>query len=192
MEIALDQADEMIAEVRDSVLDLRAAASHAMDLHGRLQSVVDDLSADAAVSVALSTTGTPRILCEDVRDAMYRVGREALLNAYRHAGARRIEVRLSYESARLCLLVNDDGGGIDARALASDPGRWGLAGLRERASRIDGTLAVDSRVGQGTRVRLDVPGARAYIDGRRSPIARILRRLKDALLGREASDHAEV
>ena len=72
-----------------------------------------------------------------IRDEVYRIGREALVNAFRHSGAAEIEVEVEYAVSHLRVRVRDDGRGIDDEVLRSGrEGHWGLSGMRERAERI--------------------------------------------------------
>ncbi|MGH9840816.1 MAG: ATP-binding protein [Blastocatellia bacterium] len=94
---------------------------------------------------------------------MYRIGREALVNAFRHSSAKSIEVEVEYAAQRLRLLVRDDGCGIDPQVLQSGrEGHWGLAGMRERAEQIGARLKVRSRALDGTEVELSVPRQVAF------------------------------
>jgi signal transduction histidine kinase len=100
-----------------------------------------------------------------LRDEIYRIGREALINAFRHARANQIEVVLTYSSSRLRLVVRDDGCGIDPNILRSGrEGHWGISGMRERADRIGARLQVFSSASAGTEVELSVPGRVAFQD----------------------------
>ncbi|HEX6623696.1 MAG TPA: ATP-binding protein, partial [Pyrinomonadaceae bacterium] len=122
-----------------------------------------------------------------IRDEVYRIGREALVNAFRHAEAGGVEVEVEYAPKHLRVLVRDDGRGIDAEVLRSGrDGHWGLSGMRERAERIGARLKVRSRAASGTEVELNVPGHVAY---RVQPAARTHGWLA-ALRRRKATDAA--
>jgi signal transduction histidine kinase len=98
-----------------------------------------------------------------IRDEVYRIGREAVLNAFMHAHANLIEVEVGYASRYLRVLVRDDGRGIDPLVLHEGrEGHWGLVGIRERSERIGANLRLRSRIGAGTEVDLTVPGAIAF------------------------------
>src|SRR5581483_3163649 len=87
--------------------------------------------------------GRRRALHPMLRDEVYRIGREALLNAFRHSQARNIDLTLQYFPNQLRLLVRDDGCGIEPRILeAGRDGHWGLIGMRERAEQIGARLHV--------------------------------------------------
>jgi nitrate/nitrite-specific signal transduction histidine kinase len=86
-----------------------------------------------------------------------------VINAFRHSGARNIEVEVEYASRRLRMLVRDNGRGIDPQTLTSGrDGHWGLPGMRERAERIGAKVRLWSRPGSGTEVELLVPSHVAF------------------------------
>jgi len=112
-----------------------------------------------------------------IRDEVYRIGREALINAFRHSSAQNIELELEYAAAQLRLLVRDDGCGIDPDVLrAGREGHWGLPGMRERAERIGAHFHVWSSSTAGTEVELSVPSQIAFRlppEGRLAAMARM-------------------
>jgi signal transduction histidine kinase len=110
----------------------------------------------------MQTRGTPRTLAPLVKDEVFAIGREAICNAFRHANATEIELDLVFDAGGLSMLVSDNGQGIPPAALArGEHGRWGLVGMRERASDIGATLEVGNReVGNGiggAYMRLTLP-----------------------------------
>jgi signal transduction histidine kinase len=110
--------------------------------------------------------GKPRPLTPAVRDDVYRIGREGLVNAFRHSGATAVEIEIEYTPAELRLFVRDDGRGMDPHVVhGGTSGHWGIAGMKERAERIGGTLTIRSRVAAGTEIELRVPGRAAFNRG---------------------------
>jgi signal transduction histidine kinase len=106
----------------------------------------------------LSVEGAVRDLHPIVRDEIYRIGSEAIRNAYLHSGANELDVNLCY-SHNLTIRIRDDGKGIDPDVVTSGkPGHFGLRGMHERAVRIHATLRVSSRPGTGSEVELTIPG----------------------------------
>ena len=83
----------------------------------------------------------------------YRVAQEALENVIRHAHATRVSVALRQGEGQLVLEVSNDGRGF-AEASTPPQNRLGIKGMHERADLVGGTLKVESRVGEGTTVRL--------------------------------------
>jgi signal transduction histidine kinase len=95
-----------------------------------------------------------------IQHEIYRIGREALINAFRHSRATRVEVELEYADSELRMRVRDNGCGVDPRVL--DAGReahWGLAGMRERAAKIGGLFKIYSNASAGTEVELSIPSS---------------------------------
>lgn len=89
---------------------------------------------------------------------MYRVARESLHNAEKHAQPRNVDVRLTSDRLRTVLTVVDDGRGFDPSA-APAPGHIGMRLTRDTVAEAGGTFVVDSRMGSGTRVELSLPVA---------------------------------
>ena len=98
-----------------------------------------------------------------IRDEVYRIGREAVTNAFRHSSAKSIEVELEYGPEELRMAVRDDGCGISPSVLQQGrDGHFGLPGMRERAEKIGAKLKVWSGVANGTELELLVPGRIAF------------------------------
>jgi signal transduction histidine kinase len=92
-----------------------------------------------------------------VEQTVYRVADEALLNVERHSAARRVEVSLMRDGGTVRLMVRDDGQGFAADGVPPEAsGRFGLAGMGERAELVGGELEIESEPGRGTIVRLTV------------------------------------
>jgi signal transduction histidine kinase len=164
LEEALTRADGVLAEGRDRIQDLRIAAETHGDLHSALAAVGEELARGRATTFGGAVEGTIRALNPDVRDEAYRIGREALLNAFAHAQAKSVEMQIIYADEGLRLRIRDDGVGIDAGALADGarPGHWGLQGMRERARKVGGRIDIWSRSQAGTEIELCVPAVAAY------------------------------
>jgi signal transduction histidine kinase len=159
----IDLITRVIQEGRNAVRGLRSQESSVDDLEQALSSIRDELGIQDQVDLRVVGKGHAQRLNPMIRDEVYRIGREALINAFRHSGATRIEVGVEREAHRLRVLVRDDGKGIDAEVLrAGRDGHWGLSGMRERSERIGGRLRVWSRPGAGTEVELSVPGHVAF------------------------------
>jgi signal transduction histidine kinase/ligand-binding sensor domain-containing protein len=165
METALDQADRLLNEVRDRVRDIRTTGLES-DLPRALTGMGEEIFAGAGIEFKLIVTGSPRPLVPAVADDIYRIGREALLNAFAHARAAAVEAEIAYESAELRLRIRDNGRGVTPEILkvGSRQGHFGLQGMRERAQQIGARFSVWSAEGAGTEVELVVPARSAYRD----------------------------
>jgi ligand-binding sensor domain-containing protein/signal transduction histidine kinase len=158
---------QVIDEGRNAVRGLRSASAGPYDLEQALSGVPQELGLTSSAGFRVIVEGQPRPLKPLVRDEVYRIGREALVNAFRHAHATTVEVELEYAARHLRMLVRDDGIGIKYEVLKSgSDGHWGLSGMRERAERIGGRFKVFSRDAAGTEVELWIPGQVAWDTGR--------------------------
>jgi signal transduction histidine kinase len=152
----------VIEEGRNAVRGLRSPHAGGDDLEQAFGRVQHELGSDGA-AFRVIVEGRPQPLHPIIRDEVYRIGREALMNAARHSGAQKIEVEIDYAPAHVRILVRDDGCGIDEQVLRSGrDGHWGLSGMRERAERIGARFRVWSRAAAGTEIELFVPGPVAF------------------------------
>ena len=168
LDVALERGDKAIAEGRDTVADLRQSVMEDSDIAQALTALGEELAAQsdngAAPCVRVLVEGEQRELNPMLRDEVYRIAREALRNAFRHAKAQKIEAEITYGDSEFLLHVRDDGSGIDPAVgnQGARAGHWGLPGMRERAKRFGGKLEVWSEHGVGTEVKLSVPATIAY------------------------------
>lgn len=167
LEDALKRADEVIAEGRSRVQELRAADAPG-DLPELIRQRAVEADFDPATAVRIVVEGKQRPLHPLVSAELGRIAGEALLNAARHASADRVEVSLRYGSRELALEILDDGVGIAADFLDRQgrPGHFGLIGMRERAERIGAAFSIESETDGGSAVSVTLPSALAYADAR--------------------------
>jgi len=164
----IEEGSNAIAEGRDAVHELRSSGFGAVDLSESIgnfaREILGQASSGNLPEFQIQVEGTARELNPVVGDELYRIGAEALRNAIRHAGAKRIEVGIRYDKEDLHLRIRDDGKGIDAGVLDKGhaPGHWGLGGMRERAKLIGASFEIWSKLGSGTEVELKIPAAGAY------------------------------
>jgi len=159
----LELMEKGIAEGRDTIQGLRSSDSPTLDLVQALSGVQQELAVQPDVDFRVIVAGRQLPLRPAVRQEIYRIGREALVNAFCHSGAKRVELELEYADSNLTMRVRDNGCGIDPQVLDSGrEGHWGLAGMRERATRIGGLLKISSNATAGTQVQLSIPSGVAF------------------------------
>jgi signal transduction histidine kinase len=164
LENVLERADQAIAEGRNAIQNLRSSTVVTNELAEALAAVGQELAVGKhSPTFLVSIKGTPRDLHPILRDDVYRIAREALRNAFRHAKAKKIEAEIIYDERLLQVRIRDDGKGIDPKLLdMGREGHWGLPGMRERAQQIGAKLEMWSEVGAGTEMELGIPGSVAY------------------------------
>ncbi len=154
----LASADTALRDARHMIWDMRAVELEDRDLADALEHAARATTGNST-ELVFTVSGDRRALPLAVETTAFRIGREAVLNAVKHAAPRRVTVDLEYELRFLTLRVSDDGTGIAPDAMdAAEKGRhWGIAGMRERAQRTGGTLEISSEPGRGTVVSVALP-----------------------------------
>jgi len=164
-EETLKQSDQVMLEGRELVLDLRATGSEQNDLPTAFADLGEAMRKADSCEFMVVVNGSVRLLDPIVFKEVFKIGKEALSNAFRHAGAHSIEVELNYERSELRVRIRDDGTGIDSAILQQGQrgGHFGLPGMRERAKKIGAHLDVWSRPAAGTEVELRIAADIAYL-----------------------------
>jgi signal transduction histidine kinase len=183
----LHDAADAIVEGRNAIQNLRAEPSQERDLGCLLNTAGQELAQSpeaegSAPAFRVVVEGSRLPLAPLLQDEIYRIGREMLRNAFRHAHAARIEAEIRYERDMFRLRIRDDGKGMDSSVLkqGARTGHWGLAGMHERAKKMGGRLKIWSEPGAGTEAELTVPARIAYAKFSTSNgwLARLGRRLR--------------
>ncbi|MGJ5815843.1 sensor histidine kinase [Paludibaculum fermentans] len=157
----LQLLDRVLEEGRCAVQGLRSPENRISSLGEALANVPEDSGLPAEVSFQVVVLGHERRLRAGLQDEVYRIGREAIINALRHAHACKLETEIEYKHSELRLVVRDNGCGIDPLAIGR-AGHWGLQGMRERAGRLGGKLRILSRAALGTEIELTIPSRIAF------------------------------
>jgi len=154
------------AMVRSAMDDLEEAMEVARNIshhlyplalrHGlmaAMESLVEDFRHRTGLPIGLTGSDIPPTVPNQVGEVFFGIAREALNNVVRHAQAHTADVRLSYTPAGLHMQIEDDGVGFAAQP-PTDERRFGLFGMRERASWIQAELLFSNRPEGGARVQL--------------------------------------
>ncbi len=147
-------AQQALREMRLLVYQLRPLVLKREGLVGALQQRLDAVEKRAGVDARLLVEGTLD-LPASVEEGLYRIAREALNNALKHAAARSVVLRIRAGADHVALEVEDDGCGFDPAGVR-DQGGMGLISMRERAERLGGSFSLVSTLGSGTTMRVVV------------------------------------
>jgi signal transduction histidine kinase/ligand-binding sensor domain-containing protein len=158
LDLARRMARHSLTEARRAVMDLRSAALENQDLAAAIQSGTRQWTAGSGVEVEVDVDGSRAEIPEEMEQHLLRIAQEAVANVLKHAGAKRIWIKLHLEARKLYLRIKDDGRGFDQNGVFSTlGGHFGLIGMRERAERLGGELRLASHPGEGTEVEVSVP-----------------------------------
>ena len=166
LQAAVDLARESLSEARRSVEAMRPEPLDGARLPDAMQEVASRWSTLHGVPVAVTTTGTPRVMRPEIEVALLRTAQEALANVAKHADASRVGLTLSYMEDLVTLDVRDDGVGFELRpsyrprngsSANGQSGGFGLAAMQQRVEGVAGTLQVESEPEAGTAISASVP-----------------------------------
>lgn len=146
----LDSIHRLILDLRPSVLD-------DLGLTSAIRWVAESRLEPLGIDLTFAVAGQERRLKPEIETTLFRIGQEAISNIARHAEANSVSITLEFAENRVCLAVEDNGQGFNFNE--SPNGGFGLLGMKERATLLDGTFAVDSQPGNGTRLAVTIPVA---------------------------------
>ncbi len=153
--LAVQRLHATIGDIRHYIFDLRSAEQDGRSLPALLHQLVEGLR-HPGVDIALDAAADLPELPRRVQWEAWHIAREALSNALRHAGCRRLTCVLAVRDGVLLLRVHDDGRGFDP-ARPVENGHRGLANMRRRAEAVGGSLEITAGTGRGSTVELRVP-----------------------------------
>ncbi|MCU1261822.1 MAG: integral rane sensor signal transduction histidine kinase, partial [Bryobacterales bacterium] len=146
-------AERSVNSVRNIALLLRPSMLDDLGLLAAVEWQGREVSRRTEMEVEIESEGVSETLAEDYKICIYRVTQEALNNAARHSGARHAWVKIEQNGAAITVSIRDDGRGFDPQRTRG----LGLLGMEERARRLGGTLHVESKPGEGTTIRVELP-----------------------------------
>jgi signal transduction histidine kinase len=150
--------NELMGRVRELSLDLRPAMLDDLGLLHALLWHFERYSAQTAIRVLFRHAGIEAVrLSAGIETAAYRIVQEALTNAARYANVKEVQVSVSTDAEHLSVWIEDQGSGFDPGEALASASSSGLAGMRERAQLLNGSLNIESEPGQGTRVAALLP-----------------------------------
>ena len=158
LELARNLLTQSQSEVRCSVWDLRSRSPEQIDLAGLLVKISNQVTEDTSLVVAVDAKGSVRQLPEIIEENLLRVAQEALTNIIKHAGASEAKIALDYGSRSIGLTISDNGKGFVVNEQAGPhSGHFGLLGITERTSRLNGKVSLTSAPGNGTVIQVTIP-----------------------------------
>jgi PAS domain S-box-containing protein len=163
-----ESAGQLVDRLRDLSLNLRPPMLDDFGLVPSLLWQFERYRAQTAIEVRFQHGGIEHRLPPETEIAAFRIIQEALTNVGRHAAVTEVRVDLRLEDETLKIRIEDKGRGFDPAASADSAS--GLAGMRERAALAGGSLAIDSRPGEGTRVEADLPADGGVAGGARASV----------------------
>ena len=146
-------AEQSLQSVRNRALLLRPSMLDDFGLVPALRWQTREASRRTGTIIELAAEETADELPDDYKTCVYRVVQEALNNVLKHSDAQSVQIVVRQEKDRLLLSIQDDGKGFDVRHTRG----LGLVGMEERVRHLGGVFVIQSKPGQGTHLRVDLP-----------------------------------
>ena len=164
---SLDEVDRCMREVLQQVTGIaKDIHTIANNLHSSsleylgfvpaVRKLAEELGKQQGMQIEIKNDGVPGTLPAEVSLCLFRVVQEALYNAARHSGSKRVDVRLQKVNNQVHLTLSDSGQGFDVAAMRSGQG-LGLASMRERIRLVNGKIVIQSERAVGTCIQVWVP-----------------------------------
>ncbi|QBD82295.1 sensor histidine kinase [Ktedonosporobacter rubrisoli] len=155
-------AHQTLRAIRNLSIDLRPSTLDDLGLLPALRWYIKEYQQKFPISVEFQATGFKARLSPEMETALYRIVQESLTNIARHSQAHNASITLEEEPDAVHATIIDDGHGFDAEQLEKMPGPgqergWGLVGMKERATLLDGSLTISSTIGRGTTIDVRIP-----------------------------------
>jgi PAS domain S-box-containing protein len=130
-----------------------------------MKSWCEEFGERQGIQIEFKSTELQSSVAPEIGLCLFRVLQEALHNASKHSGARRVEVQLREDQGEIHLVIRDSGRGFDSETAMQGRG-LGLVSMRERVRMVNGTIAVESVLNDGTTIHVRVPLSPTQISGR--------------------------
>jgi PAS domain S-box-containing protein len=155
-----EKAIQAIKDVKNISRGLRPGILDALGLVPSLRELFNEIQQQTDIEIRFFSRGIPERFAPEKEVAIYRIAQEALTNIIRNAKAKNVFVNLIRKDENLSLSIEDDGVGFDqdkGMTFSKKGGPLGIPIMRERAEQLDGEFTLESRIGKGTHVLVEIP-----------------------------------
>lgn len=149
-----------LEEIRKIIFNLRPMALDDLGLVPTLRKFVQDFEEKTRIRAVFETVGKDKRLPSAMEAAMFRLVQEAYNNALKHAQPTFVSLEMTFQENTIQMVITDNGVGFHvdgAQSRAKTHTHFGLIGMQERVELLQGTLDIESVVGQGTKIQIHVP-----------------------------------
>ena len=150
---------QSLQDVRKIIFDLRPMVLDDLGLIPAINQYLDEFQIQYGLMVEAVIIGEPKRFNMPVEVALFRIVQESLSNIKKHAGAKRVMVKIELLPQKILLIIKDDGKGFNLQEVLADKQRegYGLIGIRERIQILNGELVINTAPGQGTVINISMP-----------------------------------
>ena len=157
---ALSLVDRTMSEIKRISSHLHPSVLDTLGLIPAIKSYVEDYRKRFDITIEFNYTGLDGRMDYNIETAIYRCVQESVTNAIKHSGTKYLCLNLVKSPDKMIAMIKDEGKGFDvAQVLSSRNSKTGLGllGIKERVSLMGGRVKINSRVGSGTSIRIEIP-----------------------------------
>jgi len=145
-----------LRELQRLIADLRPSHLDDLGLPSTMRWYATTIQDRTDLNIKFEILGKEKTICPEYATALFRIYQEAVNNVIKHARAKNLHVQLVFTPLSVSIRVDDDGQGFSIDQL-KDRSSWGITGMQERASLLEGQFFIESEPGKGTLVEISVP-----------------------------------
>ncbi|MEO7263297.1 MAG: two-component regulator propeller domain-containing protein [Ferruginibacter sp.] len=146
--------NETIKDVREMLLNLSPGILEEFGYTSAIEALINKINQAGTIHFQLSVFGIKGKLRKEYELALYRISQELINNTLKHSNAKNVMLQLGYRNEKIIIMIEDDGIGFDAQQHKDG---YGLRNLEARTKLLNGTINIDSQLGKGTSVLIEVP-----------------------------------
>ncbi len=157
---SIELVEETTVSIRDIMAELRPQVLDDYGLAASLRWYCEHFSKRTGIKVALETATIDETrFLEEVETALFRISQEAFTNIAKYARATNVSITVVTTAKSISMTITDDGQGfnVDDDRSSQHIQNWGLTNMRERAEALGGQFQIESELGKGTRLRVEIP-----------------------------------
>ena len=157
---SMDKLRLSLREVRESIYELRPYPTERVGLSAAIEKRIEMVKSEYNIKFSFDIRGQEVPLSSMVEKELFDIFQESLQNTIKHAKATEIEILLSYQKEHIVLKIKDNGVGFSlfqAMVKAQNNPHFGILNMNDAAEKINATLQIDSKEGEGTDITLTVP-----------------------------------
>ena len=145
-----------LQELQRLISDLRPSHLDDLGLPATIRWYISEVKARSNLDIKIKISGEERTICSEYGTSIFRILQEALTNITKHAEATEVQIHIIYEPEEVRVAVEDNGRGFDIGQY-KEKKSWGLIGMQERTTLLNGKFYLHSSPGRGTMVEIVIP-----------------------------------
>jgi signal transduction histidine kinase len=146
--------NETIKDVREMLLNLSPGILEEFGFTTAIESLITKINQTNTIHFNLLVFGIKQNLKKEYELALYRITQELINNVLKHSEAKNVSLQIGQRDEKIIIMIEDDGKGFD---LGKHKDGYGLKNLEARTKLLSGIMNIDSQIGKGTSVAIEVP-----------------------------------